>query len=100
MTDVFQGASSRAYAALTFEYETSLRPPGEPPALSAPKVTIAPPDNLSISRYSFGGDKAAPLGGSKDPSLDRLDDSSVYTKQAEQAGDAAGARLAAALGSR
>jgi hypothetical protein len=100
LTDVFQGTGSRAYAGLTFGFETSLRLPGEPPALLVPMVTIPPPDNLSISRYSLGGDKVAPLGGSKDPYLDRLDDASVYTKQAEQAGDAAGARLATALGAR
>lgn len=100
VTAVFQGTSSRAFAALTFEYETSLQIPGEPPASLLPKVTIQPPDNLSINRYSFAGDKAAPLGGSKDPYMDRLDDATVYTKQAENAGDNAGANLAAVLGAR
>ncbi len=97
---VFQGQGSRAFAALAFEYETSLLLPGEPRMLLVPKVTVQPPDNLTISRFSFDNDKAAPVGGSMDPMIDRLDDSLVYTKQAEKAGEAGGARIAAALGAR
>ena len=97
---VFQGRSSRAFAALEFEYETWLQLPGEPRILLVPKLTILPPDNLTISRFSFGDDQASPLGGSNDPMLNRLDDAMVYTKQAEKAGEAGGARLAAELRAR
>lgn len=100
VTAVFQGRSSRAFAALAFEYETWLQLPGEPGILLVPKLTILPPDNLSISRFSFGDDKASPLGGSNDPMINRMDDAMVYTKQAEKAGEAGGARLAAELRAR
>ena len=100
VTTVLQGKASRAFAGLTFEYETSLLLPGEPRAPLVPKVTVPPSDNLTIYRYTFDNDKAAPLGGSKDPMLDRLDDAMVYTKQAEKAGEAGGARIAAELRAR
>jgi hypothetical protein len=94
---VFQGQGQRAFAALSFEYETSLLVPGEPTTLLVPKLTVLPPDNLSIRRLSFDGEKPRALGSSGDAMLDRMDDGMVYTKQAETAATAAGAKLARAL---
>ncbi len=94
---VFQGQGQRAFAALSFDYETSLLVPGEQATLLVPRFTVLPPDNLSISRFSFGGEKPRPLGGSGDAMLDRIDDGMVYTKQAETAASAGGARIAQAL---
>jgi len=96
-SSVFKGEGSRMFAALTFRYEAWLILPGEPKALLIEEVTVPPPDNLSIHRLTFDKEKPAPLGSSGNPLLDRLEDSRVYTKQAEIAAQAGAVKLAAGL---
>ncbi len=97
LISVFEGKGARRFAALAFEYEAALLVPGEPRALFLSKVTVAPPDNLSISRFAFGKERPRDLGSSGNPMLDRLEDSMVYTKQATTAAEAGGAMLARGL---
>jgi hypothetical protein len=97
LVSVFQGQSSRRFAALAFTYEPTLLLPGEPKALFAPKVTVPPPSNLFINRFTFGDAKPTSLGGSGDSLTDHQDDSSVYTQQATTAGTAGGKLLVSGL---
>jgi hypothetical protein len=88
--DVFQGGGERAYyAALAFEYETSLILPGEPKTLLIPKFVVPPPADL--------GEKRRGRSGHIWTIFDNMDDEAIYNKQAEIASEAGGAKLAKML---
>lgn len=90
--NALQGEGARVYASLSFTFEAWLSMPGEPRAILAERVTVPAPESLQVSRLTFNGEKAKPLGGSGDAIMDRLDDSLVYVKQATSAASA-GAKL-------
>lgn len=96
-TSVFRGEGTSLFAALTFDYDAALELPGEARAPLVARVTVEPPNDLSVSRLQLGKEKPAPLGASGDPLLDRMDDSMVYTKQVTVAADRAGSLVGARL---